>query len=157
MNIRVRTGTEEKKRNEKASDGMFYALLNDMREHLADLEANMAQRYETLQHRYGYDVVGGMETEEEKMQALADNFLNEEGTNKDEYKNTEKAKYLRDWQETQKLHPIVQKYEGRNDLTAEEQREAYDTASTTSLADNKNKLAISNNQVCDVIDILSLL
>ena len=105
----------------------------------------LAQRYETLQHRYGDDVVGGMETEEEKMQALADNFLNEDGTIKDEYKNTEEAKYLKDWQETQKLRPIVQKYEGRNDLTAEEQREAYDTASTTSLADNKNKLAISNS------------
>ena len=149
---------EEKKRN-KTSDAMFYALLNDMRERLADLEASMAQRYGALQQRYGDDVVGGMvdtylsdeekaglETDSDKMHALAKKFLNEDGVIKDKYKNIEEAKYLRDWQEAQQLSPIVQKYEGRNDLTAEEQREVYDTANITSLAGNKNMIALSENE-----------
>ena len=150
--------SKEKKRNEKANDAMFYALLNDMRERLADLEASMAQRYKTLQLTYGDDVVGGMvdtylsdeekaglETDSDKMHALADKFLNEDGAIKDEYKNTEEAKYLRDWQEEQKLRPIVQKYEGRNDLTNDEKREIHSTAQSVGLAGQDNMYLESNN------------
>lgn len=152
------SGAQAESRKNATQDAIFLSLLDDMRERLAELDASMAERFKTLQGKYGEDVIGGMvdtfltdeekaglDTDEQKIEALVDKFLNEDGSIKDEYKNTEEAKYIRDWQEAQKLRPIVQKYEGRNDLTADEQREVYDTAKTTSLAGNKNMITLSEN------------
>ncbi len=137
---------------------MFMMLLDDMRQRLADLDASLAHRYETLRGKYGDNVIDGMvdtflsddektglQTDEDKMAALADKFLNPDGTIKDEYKDLEEAKYVRDWQEAQKLRPIVAKYDGRNDLSAAERHEVIAVAEQTSLAANKNMIALSEN------------
>jgi|GEM_PF-6595929 len=149
---------DEKKRKQSAGDVIFYALLDDMRQRLTDLEASMAERYKLLQEKYGDNVIDGMvdtyltdeekaglETEEDKIEALAKKFLNPDGTIKDEYKHLEEAKYVKDWKEAQKLRPIVAKYEGRNDLSIDEKREVYAAAEATSLAGHKNMIALSSN------------
>lgn len=150
---------EEKKRNEKAGDAAFLALLDDMRERLADLKASMAARLKTLQGKYGDNVIGGMvdtflsdeekaglKTDEEKMKALAKKFLNEDGTIKDKYKNTEEAKYVRDWQEAQKLKPIIAKYDGRDNLEHHEQQEILDAAKSANLTGQQHMYLLSQNQ-----------
>lgn len=149
---------EEQKRKQSLDDVMFLSLLDDMRQRLDELEESMARRYKTLEQKYGEDVIGGMvdtflsdeekaglKTDQQKMEALSKKFLNPDGSIKDEYKDLEEAKYIRDWQEAQKLKPIVQKYEGRNDLTAAEKQEVLEAAEVASLSDNKNKIALSSN------------
>ncbi len=150
---------QSKRKAEQAlNDRLFMALLNDMRSRLHELEQNMDRLRADLNAKYGEDYVGGMvdtflsneekaglESEEDKMKALSQKFLNPDGTIKDKYKDTPEAQYVRDWQEAQKLRPIVQKYEGRNQLTAEEGREVYKAAENTSLAGNKNMLRLSSN------------
>lgn len=149
---------EEQKHKQAADDLMFLTLLDDMRQRLDELEASMARRYKALEQKYGEDVIGGMadtflndeeraglKTDQEKMEALSKKFLNPDGSVKDEYKHLEEAKYVRDWQEAQKLKPIVQKYEGREHLTENEKLEVREAAQTASLADNTNKIALSSN------------
>ncbi len=156
----------EKKRKADGERVMFMMLLDDMRQRLADLDASLAQRYETLRGKYGDDVIGGMadtflsaeqkaglETDEDKMAALADKFLNPDGTIKDEYKDLEEAKYVRDWQEAQKLRPIVAKYDGRNDLSAAERREVYAVAQSVGIAAQNNMyLQSENHHVRDTVE-----
>lgn len=148
----------EEKRKRSTDDAVFYALLDDMRQRLDELEARMAKQYKTLQQKYGDNVIDGMvntyltdeekaglQTEKDKMNALAKKFLNPDGTIKEKYKDLDEAKYVRDWYEAETLRPIVAKYEGRNDLSADEKREVYDAAQNTSLSDNKNMMAQSGN------------
>lgn len=148
----------EKHNGEDNDLAVFLSLLEDMRQHLADLEASMAKRRELLKDKYGENYIDGMvdtflsdeekeglETDEQKKEALAKKFLNPDGTIKDKYKDSEEAKYIRDWKEAQKLRPIVQKYEGRTDLATHEKLEIYDAARSTTLANNKNIATLSSS------------
>lgn len=149
---------EEQKRKQSLDDVMFLSLLDDMRERLEDLEESIAARYKTLEQKYGEDVIGGMadtflsdaekaglKTDKDKMEALSKKFLNPDGSIKDEYKNLEEAKYVRDWQEAEKLRPVVQKYEGRNDLTNDERQELRSVAQSVELAGQENMHLQSSN------------
>ncbi|MES2662106.1 MAG: hypothetical protein V4629_02265 [Pseudomonadota bacterium] len=158
----------EKKRKAEQTDSQLIAmsLLNDMRERLEALEANMAQSFEKLREKYGDDVIGGMsdtylteeeraglKTDDEKLKALSDKFLNKNGEIKGEYAHLSEAQYVRDWTEAQKIKPIVEKYNGRDYLTIEEGVEVTDAATDAGLADNKNKITISiNNEYQATID-----
>jgi hypothetical protein len=151
---------QSKRKAEQAlNDRLFMALLNDMRSRLHELEQNMDRLRADLNAKYGEDYVGGMvetflsdeekaglESEEDKMKALSQKFLNPDGTIKDKYKDTPEAQYVRDWQEAQKLRPIVQQYEGRSQLTAEEGHEVYKAAENTSLAGKRSMMALSTNE-----------
>ncbi len=155
---------EAKKRKQTADDLLFLALLDDMRDRLDALEASMERRFQTLQEKYGEDVIGGiadtyltdeekagLETDQEKLEALANKFLNPDGSIKDEYRHLEEAKYIRDWQEAQNLQEIIAKYEGRNTLEPDEKLDIYNAAKTSSLADNKNMVSISDNSAFKLI------
>lgn len=151
---------ESKRKAERAlNDHLLLSLLDDMRERLQELDDAIAESRQKLIVKYGNDYVGGMadtlltdteqaglKTDDEKLGALADKVLNADGAIKDRYKALEEAAYVRDWFEAQKLRPIVAKYEGRNYLTAEEGMELYETAQNSSLAENKNMIAISSNE-----------
>lgn len=159
--------TEQQRKNKQGSDHLiFMALLDDMRRHLAELEASMAERYEVLQQIYGDNVIDGMvdtfltdaekaglETDEDKMRALADKFLNPDGTIKDEYKHLEEAKYVRDWQEAQKLRAVVAKYDDTSEPSTEDLREVHDVARSAGIAAQDNMyLQIGNVKVRDTVE-----
>ena len=141
-----------------AADAYFLALLDDMRLHLADLVANMAVLHDKLQDKYGEDVISGiaatylteeelagLETDEQKLNTLAKKLLNPDGTIKDKYKYLDEAKYIQAWQEAQTLKVTLAKYEGRQTLEPEEKIDVYQMAKNTSLAENKNMMALSSN------------
>ena len=152
------TLAEEKQKAERHDRFIFMALLDQIRDRVIELEERMAKRYETLRGKYGDNVIGSiasaflsdeklseLTTNDQRLRALADQFLDKSGNIKDKYKHLEEAKYVRDWYELQKLKPIVAKYDGRDDLTAKEKREVLKVAEATSLTENKNKLALSGN------------
>ena len=136
----------------------FMFLLNDMRQRLSDLERQMEKRLGALREKYGENVVqamaeaylsdeerSGLETDKDKLRALAEKFLDENGQVKKPYRHLEEALYVRDWHEAQALEPIVTKYEGRSTLTAKEKAEILETAIGSSLTDNDNKIILSEN------------
>ncbi|MDM3871843.1 hypothetical protein QSV34_10825 [Porticoccus sp. W117] len=133
-------------------------IIENMRQQLADLEAQMAQRFEALKAKYGDDVIGGMattfltedelaelDTDEQKLQALADKLLDDKGNVKPQYRHLEEAEYLEAWQKAQKLKPVVAKYDGRNTLEANERQEVLEAAHDADLIDNKAKITLSEN------------
>lgn len=150
---------ERNGRTGRGDNQIFFTLLmNDLQEQLDEIDKRIAQHLESLRGRYGSDVIGGiadtylsdaerggLETDEQKMAALAKKFLDKDGRIKEEYKDLEEAQYVRDWNEARKLRPIVEKYKGRDHLTPDEQREVHDVAQATSLAENANVVALSNN------------
>ncbi|MEE9304247.1 MAG: hypothetical protein V3U84_10745 [Thiotrichaceae bacterium] len=152
------TKAEQKLKAKKFNDFIFRTLLAQMRERITELETQMAKRFEALRGKYGDNVIGGMasaflsdeklaelESDEQRLRALAEQFLDENGEIKDRYKNLEEAKYVRDWVELQTLKPVVAKYDGRDTLTADEELEIQDAADKASLADNTNKITLSGN------------
>lgn len=158
---------EQKRRAGHHDDQIFFmTLLNDLQERLSKLDQRMAERLQSLSKRYGSDVVGGMaetflseaeraglETDEEKLAALAKKFLDRDGKIKDKYKHLEEAQYVRDWYEARKLRPLVDKYKNRDHLTPEEQKEIAEVAQNASLADNKNMaLSSQNDQLQRTVD-----
>ncbi len=146
---------KEKRRSERMMNDI---LLEDMRERLAELEADMAERFEKLRGQYGDDVIGGMaaaflddeeliglETDKQKLQAMADKFLDENGNIKEKYKHREETQYVRDWNEAEHLKPEIAQYEGRNHLTATEHTKEKDAAETATLSSNKSNIKSSTN------------
>ena len=138
---------------------MFITLLNQMREQLERLEQQMAAQYKRLQVKYGDDAVDGMaqaflpedvyddlNTDEDKLKALVNKFLNADGSIKDKYKELDEAKYVRDWQKTQKLKPIVEKYDNHTSFTPEEKREIVEAAQDAGLVDNTSSIIQATNQ-----------
>ena len=153
-----------KKDKDRKNDDMaiLLSLLDDLRDRLAELERSMAQRYETLRGKYGQDVIAGMaatfldeetanglKTDEARMRALANVFLDKNGDIKDKYKDLEEAKYVRDWHEAETLRPVIAKYEGRNHLTAEEGLEVYSAAQSASMSNNDNTIVLSQNEALE--------
>ncbi len=140
-------------------DMILTSTLEKMRSELADLETQMEKRFEALRGKYGDDVIGGMaatflseaeqsglDTEEQKMQALAEKFLDENGNVKEEYAHLEEALYVRDWNKAEELKVDIAQYEGRNTLSATEYAKEKDAAETASLSDNASKIRHSTNK-----------
>ena len=146
-------------KNEAGDDHIYFMfLLNDVRQRLNDLELQMEKRLGALREKYGENVVQamaeaylsdeerrGLETDKDKLRALADKFLDENGQVKKPYRHLEEALYVRDWHEAQALQPIVAKYEGRSTLTAEEKAEILEAAMGSSLSDNIQAMSSSKS------------
>lgn len=151
---------EEKKKAEKAFDQLLFdQMMEDMQRRLAELDELLAQRHKELQGKYGQDVIGGMaetylteeelrglKTDKDKMRALADKFLDKDGQIKDKYKHLEEAQYVRDWVEAEELRPVVEKYNGRDYLTAAERKEVLEVAQGAKLSENISSMAASTNE-----------
>lgn len=115
--IGQRAESHPRNRKKQSSDNyIFFAMLRQMDRQLDELKAQMALLYEALQNKYGEDVVGGMadtflppevieklKTDEDKMQALVNEFLNEDGTIKEKYRDLPEAQFIQKWQEAQDL------------------------------------------------------
>lgn len=152
------TALAEQKAKRATDDFLFMALLDQIHDRIDDLQEQMQQRYETLKEKYGENVIdamvaaflpdadAGAMSEEDKLRALADKFLDENGNVKAQYAHLEEAQYVRDWNELQKHQAFLAKYEGRNDLTAEEMREVQMAANSASIAENANAVCASQNQ-----------
>lgn len=149
---------QSKEKHRAMYDVVFLSALDRAQEQLAALEAQMAQRFALLREKYGEDVIGGMaatyldeaqlaglNTEEQRLTALAAHFLDENGNIKSQYAHLDEAKYVRDWQKAEELRPVVAKYEGRDSLTQEEAREIEAASSKASLSENTHKIALSGN------------
>ena len=151
--------SQQAKAKQSSDNIMFIALLDQMRRQLEQLEQQMAAQYKRLQAKYGDDAIDGMakaflfdgvydslKTDEDKLKALADKFLNSDGTIKDKYKDLEEAKYVRDWQITQKLKPLVEKYNNHTSFTAEEKLEILATAEEAGIVENTSAILQSTSQ-----------
>ncbi len=155
------------KREKQTSE--IWDIIEAMCHELAALQDRMAHNYKRLEEKYGEDVVGDMaaayldedtnnklQSDEERLSALAQLFLDENGNIKDKYKHLDEAQYVRDWQRTQVLKPIVEKHQGRDTLTPKEQTEVLEVAQRTDLADKKGLVVSSDNdQFKTVIDTVS--
>lgn len=137
----------KRKAGRSVDDALFVAMLNDLQNRLDVLDRRLKERYETLRNKYGDDVVhamastylsddemSGLETDEQKLRALAEKFLDKDGKIKEQYKDLEEAKYIRDWNEAQKVEMTLDKYKNKAYLTNEERREITEVARSSGLA-----------------------
>jgi hypothetical protein len=128
---------------DKKSDYLFYAMLDDINDRLSELREQMAELYQELNVKYGGDVVGGMastflspdilaalNTEEAKLQALADEFLNEDGSIKDKYKDLPEAQFIQKQQEFEKLMSAEPKVQAQSLESSHTSSEASFTSSS---------------------------
>ena len=159
---------EKRKREREAAVNQLVMndILNDMRNRLAELDAALEERHERLQDKYGEHVIGALaetylseqelsasKTDKDRMHALADKFLDENGKVKDQYKGLDEAFYIQDWNEAEALRPIVEKYNDRDYLTDAEAKEVLEAAAKADLTENTNKIVSSmNNEYQDSVD-----
>ncbi len=152
-------GAIESKDNRDFYDMILMSTLDKIRHELAELETQMAQRFEALRGKYGDDVIGSMaatflseedlstlDTEDKILQALAEKFLDENGNVKRQYAHLEEALYVRDWHKAEALKLDIAQYEGRNTLSSVEHAKEKDAAETASLSDNASKIKNSTNE-----------
>ena len=103
-------------KNNQNKSSMLLLLLDQMDRQLNVINAQMADMFKGLQATYGDDVVTGiaetflapdvlkdLKTDNDKLQALADKFLNSDGTLKEKYQDLPEAKYVQKWQKAQQL------------------------------------------------------
>ena len=100
---------EKKEQRRRKDQDYVLKVLDQMRDRLATLEQLMAERYIILQAKYGQDAIGGMaaeflgdeaeslQTEQERLEALAEHFLDENGAIKPEFAGSDEALFIRDW------------------------------------------------------------
>jgi len=143
----------EKERKAKDTQ-TFISLLDSMRKQLADLREQMENLYEDLEAKYGQDnvidgmaetylsedVLSGLKTDEDKLKALAGEFLNPDGSIKDQYKHLAEAQYIQAWHEAQLLEATLDKYENKTDLSLVDKQAIHDVAQNASLSANKGFL-----------------
>lgn len=139
---------QKKEQRRRKDQDYIVKVLNQMQERLAVLEQQMAERYIVLQAKYGEDAVGGMaaeflgdqaaelRTEQERMEALAEHFLDVDGHIKPEFAGSDEALFIRDWYEANEIRPVLMKFDGRVEFTADEISEI------TSMADRTNVSAV---------------
>lgn len=156
---RDETVQSKEKEGRDMYDMILMTTLDKIHGELAELEAQIEQRFEALRGTHGDDVIGGMaatflseddlsglDTEEQILRALADKFLDENGDVKKEYEHLEEALYVRDWNKAEELKLDIAEYEGRNTLSSTEHAIEKDAAETASLSDNKSKIQHSTNE-----------
>lgn len=148
---------QKKEERRRKDQDYIVKVLDQMRERLAVLEQQMAERYIVLQAKYGEDAIGGMaaeflgdqaadlRTEQERMEALAEHFLDPNGEIKPEFVGMEEAIYVRDWNEAQSLRQVVLQFDGRNDLSENELLAAKAAASSLGYTQNLNQLNNTEN------------
>lgn len=146
----------ENEKKKKADNDLVMMVILEAQ--LADLERSMAQHFENLREKYGDDVIGGMastflseeenaglDTDEEKLAALARKFLDEDGNIREEYRGLEEAEYIRDWYQAQDIKLAMERYNGKIELTQEEKNEIIAKADIDTVTENYNKLGFSEN------------
>lgn len=114
---RERAENERREEDRRDKDDFDYLLrVTETQRQIALLEERMAQNYEILRATYGDDVIGGMAstwlsreeaakltTDEERMQALSEKFLNDDDSIKPPYAELVEARYVQDWSVLGKL------------------------------------------------------
>jgi hypothetical protein len=106
--------TNSKMGNSQKRDYLFYAMLDDMDERIAELQQQMSELYDDLKVKYGDiggmaatflppDILATLDGEDDELRALADLFLNDDGSLKDEYKDCPEAQYVQLWNEAEQL------------------------------------------------------
>lgn len=106
----------EKDEKRRLEDTLYRMLLDQ----LADAQRQMAEAAEVLRGKYGDDIVGGMaaaflsddqlatlQTDEDRLAALAKIFLDDNGNIKPEYADSPEAQYVQGWNNTQKIEAKI--------------------------------------------------
>lgn len=118
---RERTEAERQKEKERdARDFHDLVFMTEVQRQIAEIEERMARNYEILRGKYGDDVIGGMATtwltreeaaklksDDERLQALSEKFLNDDDSIKPPYKDVVDAHYVQDWSKLAKLENNV--------------------------------------------------
>lgn len=160
---------EVKKKQEEESKRRYQdqILLMQLDQRIRALEASMARTAETLKEKYGEDFIGGMaaqhlseeelktaRTDEERLQALSEKFLNPDGTIKEEYKGTPEAEYLRDWAERKKGLDLAARVEtAGGNMTPELRRDVKDFAGNSNLTQqNAFTQETTNAEAREIVD-----
>jgi hypothetical protein len=108
------TDKENREKDEKRRlEDTLYRMLLDQ---LADAQHQMAEAAEVLRGKYGEDIVGGMaaaflsddqlatlQTDEDRLAALAKIFLDDDGNIKPEYAGSPEAKFVQGWNKERQL------------------------------------------------------
>lgn len=161
--------TRERQSKQHNDQVVFMILLDQIRERVDELQDRMADRYDMLRGKYGEHVIDGMVAaylptaditgmgEEEKLRALADKFLDEEGNVKAEYAHLDEAQYVRDWNEMRKHQTLLEKYDNIQTLTPEQRQELVNVAQSLPNVDKENlalaaKSAAAKETVDQTID-----
>lgn len=114
-----RERVDDKRRTQQKRDDDFLDFIIEVTEsqrRMAELEERMARNYALLQTRYGEDVIGGiaatwltreeaagLQSDEERLQALSKKFLNDDDSIKPPYVDLVEAQYVSDWSVLEKL------------------------------------------------------
>jgi hypothetical protein len=159
--------SQQAKDKKSRKDAAFTMLLAQMRKQLEELEQLMDELHADLEAKYGQgnvingmaeaylspEILDGLETDEDKLKALADEFLNPDGTIKDKYKHLKEAQYVQAWQKEQQLSATLQKYESKADLTLTDKQDIYQTAENAGLSANKTYiLEAARQDIASAID-----
>jgi hypothetical protein len=110
--IEAEKAKREKDEKRRLEDTLYRMLLDQLR----DAQRQMAEAAEVLRGKYGEDIIGGMaaaylsedqladlHTDKERLAALADIFLDEDGNIKPEYADSPEAKFVQGWAKAQDL------------------------------------------------------
>lgn len=161
--------TRERQSKQRSDQIVFMMLLDQIRERLDELQDRMAERFDVLKGKYGEHVIDGMVAaylpatditgmgEEEKLRALADKFLDEDGKVKAEYAHLDEAQYIRDWNELLKHQALLEKYDNIQTFTPEQRQELVNVAQSLPNVDKENlalaaKSAATKETVDQTID-----
>ncbi|MCC6598857.1 MAG: hypothetical protein IT559_08710 [Alphaproteobacteria bacterium] len=138
---------EDKKRKQSEESMRFARLIHALNERMRVLEKEMADLAVKLRAKYGDDFIGGMaaahlseaelaeaRTEEDQLKRLTDKLL-ETGIDgklkiKAGFENSEDAQWLIRQMEKETIKPIIEEYNGKNYLTADEQKDFESKIST---------------------------
>lgn len=123
----------EQQEKEKDGDRYFLLLVSKLNDEIARLQDEMDGLAEQLKAKYGEDYISGiadtylspeelagLSTREEKLRALADKFLDEDGKIRPEYANTPEAQYVYRWNRKERLEALTNNIEKGEKLKPED-------------------------------------
>lgn len=150
----------EKDEKRRLEDTLYRMLLDQ----LADAQRQMAEAAEVLHGKYGDDIVGGMaaaflsddqlatlQTDEERLAALADIFLDDDGNIKPEYADSPEAKYVQGWSKERQLKDEIKNIPNMSPSELESLKNEI-AASTGMKAAKEGESIAQNQQVLEVAE-----
>jgi len=154
-----------KEENSQGQDSI-HMLVILLSERMAELDKELAERYERLKEKYGEDVIGGMAaaflteeqlatltTDAEKSEALRWQFLDENGEIRSGYEDIEEALYMRASLERQKIGSTLEQYQNHKHFTADQIKTVEDALENLSDVDRKNStLTLDIPKLYDSLD-----
>lgn len=178
--VRATAEKEKEERRKQDENLRFMRMMKALNDRLAELEKEMADLAVKLRAKYGEDFIGGMaaahlseeelgraQSDEERLKFLAGKFLESDGKDgyriKEEFKDSDEAKYIKHWAEAQEIAPIVEKYGKYSQYTEEDKNDLsslkfFDSSRLNSFDMGKSEDSFNKeaNKVNKAVDLSSL-